>query len=202
MRLLGIVILLVPALVFADPSGDMGSAPNAPSQLRPPSQPAPSEPDPWAFHHGFTFDASLGLGSIGYSNSVIAGPDFGAGGWLFPQLAVTVRFAGIHVGQDGVGSSMQFFVGPALQYWVHPHFWLGAGAGYSIYRACTDDYGCHYKGYGFDLRAGYTFGTSSTHTFNVSIEANPGLYSPNDSDTSSRSVTATGIAFLAGYQFL
>ena len=47
-----------------------------------------------------------------------------------------------------------------------------------------------------DLRAGYSVGTSA-HSFNISVELNPGLYAKDGNSTN-----VTGVALLAGYQYL
>ena len=186
---------------------------------------APNAADPWFYHQGLTFEANLGVGWVhegasymGQSASIdtdaaLAGLDLGIGGWINPQLAVTVRVTGVNVKytQNGQsypsdGNLVNAMIGPNAQYWVNPNVWIGGGAGLATYRLvgsnnCTGDQ-CGTNGFGFNLRAGYSFGSGGPHAFNISVETNTGFYSQSDGMGSNIDVTATGIAFLAGYQYL
>jgi hypothetical protein len=186
--------------------------------MQPPPPPPPPVyvvPDAFRHHHGFTFEANLGIGFVrasgdgvsSNSDAALAGLDIGLGGWITRQLAVTIRIAGVDVSNSGDttdGTLINAFIGPAAQYWIDPHFWVGGGIGLATLRLvgsseCNDSSGtdpCGVNGWGFDLRAGYSFGDSA-HTFNVSGEITPSFYSQNGD-----SVTATSFALLLGYQYL
>lgn len=220
-----------------DPQGAQPLPPPAPpptgSPAVQPYQPQPYQPQPagptgpWATHQGITFEANLGVGFAHLTDSnsnssintdaALAGLDIGVGGWLNPQLALTGRISGVDIkygdSQTGTASIMGTlvlaWVGPSLQYWPDPHFWMGGGVGFATYRlignnscsASTQSDACGINGFGFDMRAGYTFGDSQ-HTFNTSIEINPSHFSDNNSNNSSGGGWGTAIAFLVGYQYL
>jgi hypothetical protein len=196
----------------------------------PPAAPgygAPNPQDPWFYHQGLTFEANLGFGyvheSASYmsmsnsndSDGALAGANFGIGGWLNPQLAITLRISGVQVKNTVMGQSsppdgeiVHAFIGPSAQYWFNPNVWIGGGVGLSTLQwlqhsdtDCTGD-GCGTNGFGFDLRAGYSFGSGGPHTFNISIETNTGFYSQGDGMGNTLSLTLTGISLLAGYQYL
>jgi hypothetical protein len=187
---------------------------------------------PWSTHDGVTFEANLGLGYAHLTDdnsnmtldtdADVAGLNIGVGGWLSPQLALTGRIAGVDIkygsGASGTsnipggGTLVLAWVGPSLQYWVDPHFWFGGGIGFATYRlvgnsncgnSSNANNSCGINGYGADIRAGYSFGDSK-HTFNVSVELTPThLSSDNTAGTTVNSGgTATGLAILAGYQYL
>jgi len=98
------------------------------------------------------------------------------------------------------GTIVDVFAGPSLQYWLDPHVWIGGGLGLAaiadVGGSCDETADCSIRGFGFDLRSGYSFGDSA-HTFNASVELTPGIYSENGS-----TATATGFALLLGYQYL
>jgi hypothetical protein len=187
----------------------------APVVMQPPApvvQPAPVAVAPvgYELHKGVTFEANLGIGfarvsSGGQSDDsdgALAGANLGIGGWINPRTAVTFRIAGVQVKEEGFsddGTLIHAFAGPSVQYWPDPHFWLGGGAGFSVFRLvgtdCEGDQ-CGVNGFGLDFRAGYSFGNTQNQ-FNVSVEVNPGFYSQNGENA-----TVTGVAFLLGYQYL
>jgi hypothetical protein len=186
-----------------------------PMQPPPPPPPVYVVTDGFRHHHGFTFEANLGIGFVrasgggtsSNSDASLAGLDIGLGGWLTRQLAVTIRIAGVDVSNSGdtdAGTLVNAFIGPAAQYWIDPHFWVGGGVGLATLRLvgnsdCNNSPStdaCGVNGWGFDLRAGYSFGDSA-HTFNVSGEITPSFYSQEG-----ESVTATSFALLVGYQYL
>jgi hypothetical protein len=107
-----------------------------------------------------------------------------------------VRIAGVTYSQNG-GRFTDAFFGPSLQYWVDDHMWLGGGAGLGVLALGGNGNSDSVTGFSFDLRGGYTFSSASAHTFNVSVEINPGYYKQTGV-----SATYTGFALLAGYQFL
>jgi hypothetical protein len=151
-----------------------------------------------------TVELNLGLGWLQASDGNdsatsdlgIGGLSLGVGGWLNPKLAVTGRIAGVTLSDNGATLSNVFF-GPALQYWIDNHFWVGGGAGLAILALGGDSSGDSITGFGLDMRAGYTFNEGSENTFNASLEINPGFFSE-----SGGSVTVTGIGILLGYQHL
>jgi len=169
-------------------------------------------PSAWDLHRGVTFEANLGVGFAHFTDdngsfntdTALAGANLGVGGWLSPHLAITGRIAGVNISKNNFnvvdGNLVAIFVGPSLQYWTDEHLWFGGGVGLASFRLVggssinNQDPGT--DGFGFDLRAGYSFGTTK-NTFNVSVELTPGFYSENGS-----SGTATGLALLAGYQYL
>jgi len=220
-------ILLVPALALAQAPGDpTGAAPlphvAAPPPPQPAYQPAPqlSPMGAYALHQGVTFEANLGIGFAHLTDSnsamtintdaALAGLDLGVGGWLNPQLALTGRIAGVGVKFQGtdqiMGNLVLAWIGPSLQYWPDPHFWMGGGVGFATYRLIGNDQcangsspdACGINGFGFDMRAGYSFGDTQ-HSFNASLEINPSHF--NDSNGNGGG-WGTAIAFLVGYQYL
>ena len=146
------------------------------------------------------------------SDASLAGADIGVGGWLTPHLALTGRISGVDIKNGDAnanGTVISAFVGPSLQYWIDPHFWVGGGAGLATVRStassCTGtntSSDCGVNGFGLDFRAGYSFNSDSAHTFNVSVEVTPGFYSLDNGMGGNDSLSATGISFLAGYQYL
>ncbi|MDB4959915.1 MAG: hypothetical protein JWO36_7484 [Myxococcales bacterium] len=211
MRKLALLALFIPSAVLAQPyapppSG--GPAYGGPTYAMP--------ADPLAFHQGMTFEANLGVGyarasANGMSDSsdaALAGADFGLGGWMSPNLAITARIAGVQV-KSGTGPQngtlVNAFFGPSAQYWFDPHIWVGGGAGLSTYRQvggnCTSADNCGVNGFGLDFRAGYSMGDTQ-HVFNVSVEVNPGFYSIDTGAGTSVGISVTSIALLAGYQYL
>ncbi len=218
-----LAILLVPALAFAQlPSDPVGTPlpPPAGPGMQPAYAPPPSPVGPWATHQGVTVEANIGVGFAHLTNSnssetldtdaALAGLDVGVGGWLNPQLALTGRIAGVDIKDSSttnlMGHVVLAWVGPSLQYWPDPHFWLGGGVGFATYRLVGNDQcgannnTCGINGFGFDVRAGYTFGTSQ-HTFNASVELNPSHFNDPNGSTSGGG-WGTAIAFLLGYQYL
>ena len=219
-----LAVLLAPAVAFAqlpsDPVGTPLPAPGGPG-MQPVYTPPPTPGGPWWTHQGLTIEANIGFGyahltddstkSSVNTNAALAGLDLGIGGWLNPQLALTGRVASVNIKYDGapdvMGTRVLAWIGPSLQYWPDPHFWMGGGIGFATYRLVGNDAcsgtstnnACGVNGFGFDFRGGYTFGTSA-HTFNVSLEVNPSHFS--DQGTGSGSGWGTAIAFLVGYQYL
>lgn len=210
MRTILLLALLVPASAFAQPGSPPPPPPPPPAGYAPaPAYGAPVYGAPAAaadLRNGMTFEANLGLGWIraaadGNSDTSdlgLGGLSLGVGGWVNPHLAITIRAAGVTYSENGSRLTQAFF-GPSAQYWIDDHIWLGGGLGLSL-AAVANDNGPDpdpLKAFGLDLRAGYTFSTSTESTFNVSFEVNPGFY-----DESGQSFTLTGIGILAGYQHL
>ena len=207
-------LVLLMSLVSSVALGDVVVvvAPGASPASAPPQSMLP--PAPEASHSGITFEANLGVGvvrgatstgmDLGTSDAALAGADLGLGFWLSPHLALTGRIAGVSLGGSNVnGTVIAAFIGPSLQYWVGDHLWFGLGGGLATLQAvsgCDASMGsCGTNGFGLDFRAGYSFGTTG-HTFNVSLESTPGVYSGGgDNNTTA---TITGVALLLGYQHL
>lgn len=181
------------------------------------AQPGPDGapgPDAWADHRGVTFEANLGAGvtHVGdqgndvpptWSHVGFGGLDVGAGAFVTPQLALTVRIAGVTAHAPGVTPDylVNGLLGVSAQYWVTPRVWAGAGIGVGVFdtgeSGCATDSGkCQYTGLGFDVRAGVVVFQAHRQTANVSFELVPAHYSPN------ASFTAVSPALLFGYQFL
>ena len=229
-RILILASLLVPALSYAQPAPPPPPPPMAGPGYGAPPAPgygAPNAADPWFYHQGLTFEANLGVGwvhsalsymSLSQSNdsdAALAGADFGIGGWLNPQTAITLRISGVQVKNTMMGQTVpangeivHAFVGPTVQYWVNPNLWIGGGVGLSTLQwlghndtDCTGD-GCGTNGFGIDVRAGYSFGSGGPHSWNLSVESNTGFYSQSDGMGGSLDVRATGVSFLVGYQYL
>jgi hypothetical protein len=220
MRILGLLALFIPSVALAQPYGAPPPPPPPPSSAYgAPAGAYGAPPNPMAFHQGVTFEANLGIGyaradamgTTDSSDAALAGADLGIGGWMNPNLAVTLRIAGVQVKSGNStstnGTLVNAFIGPVAQYWVDPHIWLGGGAGLSTFRLVGGDCvssstnQCGYNGFGLDFRAGYSFGDTQ-NTFNVSFEVNPGFYSIDNGVGSSVSLTVTSVAVLAGYQYL
>jgi hypothetical protein len=164
----------------------------------------PPPEQPTTLHRSMTFELNLGLGWIHISADEVSdtsdlglgGLSIGVGGWLNEKLAITGRIAGVTLSENDSQLSNVFF-GPSLQYWVDNHFWLGGGLGLAILAASGDNSEDSIRGFGLDLRVGYTFNEGSENTFNASFELNPGFFSENG-----ESATLTGIGILLGYQHL
>jgi hypothetical protein len=132
--------------------------------------------------------------------------NLGVGGWLNDHLALSVRIAGVTDSENSARFTDGFF-GPSLQYWFDSNFWIGGGAGLGVLAVSSASSASSSNtetGFSLDVRAGYSFSSSTAHTFNLSVELSPGWYSINTGlDTGgSQSVSYMGVALLAGYQYL
>ncbi|HLL25375.1 MAG TPA: outer membrane beta-barrel protein, partial [Kofleriaceae bacterium] len=161
---------------------------------------------------GLTFEANLGIGWVwqsvegedSESEVALGGLNLGLGGWLNERMALTIRAAGATFSETDGEIDFQFttgIIGPSLQYWVDDHFWLGGGIGLG-FASYTIEVGNQSTsdvetGYGLDLRAGYTFSTTSDHTWNVSFELTPSFITIDEVD-----FTFYSSAILFGYQHL
>jgi hypothetical protein len=170
-------------------------------------QPMPAPPPmyqaPVEHRQGMTVELNIGIGYVRVtlddiggafdSDGGLGGVDLGVGGWISPHLALTVRAAGVTIPSDNTRTSAVFF-GPSAQYWINNNLWLGGGLGLSVLYSVNDNGDSDStNGFGLDLRAGYTFSTTTENTFNVSVELTPGSFDGG---------TATGVALLFGYQHL
>jgi hypothetical protein len=187
-----------------------GHGPYAPApygQPPPYGQPyAPPPPPPRSLRTGLTFEANLGVGWLMVSDGDqsdtsdvgMGGLCLGIGGWMNERLAITARLAGVTLQRDSVSLS-HIFLGPSAQFWLSEQFWVGGGIGLSIAsaRASSGYQSDSISGLGLDLRAGVTLNPGSKHTFNASLELNPGFYNERG-----QSVMVTGVAILLGYQLL
>lgn len=163
--------------------------------------------------NGLTFEANIGFGLLHFasdndsdSEGALGGIALGVGGWINEKMALTARLAPVTYFDSAEGVDFYLsaiFFGPSLQYWIDDHIWLGGGAGLAIARVAFSGGGetasDSRTGFGLDFRAGYTFSTGTTSTWNVSAEITPGFYSDNDEGSAGR---FTGLALLFGYQHL
>lgn len=219
-RFLFSLVVLVPSVAVAQPYSDPSQPPPPPPpgyQPAPAYQPPP--PGPYAprpaasFRNGLTGELNLGLGFIWARNGdgqesdtevALAGLSAGIGGWINPQMALTLRVAGATYSTDFGTSTARFttgVIGPSLQYWLDDRLWIGGGAGLGFAAITIDDANEQpdpETGFGLDLRAGYTFSTGSANTFNVSVEYNPTFFDVEGG--SSIQINSFGILF--GYQHL
>jgi hypothetical protein len=211
-------------IVAAAASPALAQAPGAePVMIRPaPAQFAnPTSTVPYAsyeLHHGFTIEGSSGVGmalltgSTGAGTHVsdvsLAGLGVGLGAWLTPRFALTARVAGVGVSADALakldGTGVELVVGPSLQYWLTPRFWVSGGLGYAAFAVVgakeTTPGPPTLTGFGADLRAGYTLLPAfweSHHMVYVSVEVTPARVS-----NGTASGTVTGVGFLVGYHYL
>jgi len=124
-------------------------------------------------HFGGTTEIGIGGGiwsADGESLSGPGGPSFGFGSFINPNLALTLRFAGAtHIG-DGITGWLGF-VGPAIQYWPNPQFFIGGGLGLGVIVLTNGDEWDGEKGTGFDFRFGYAFHPKGFSSANISFEA-------------------------------
>lgn len=179
------------------------------------------EYNPWAFHNGLTFEGNIGLGGMwsrdtsGNTSDTYAslGLDGGIGGFLTPQVALTLRMATVNYSVDnyqgGSDTLSSIFLGPSVQYWATPQFWLGGGIGYAIaHVSSTDYYGTQYDsvddptGVALDLRAGFEFWRSFRNSLNVSVEYTPGFYKTDLGNGQTLHEQLNGFQISFGYQFL
>ncbi len=197
--LICLLSILVPSIALAQPGG-------APPPPPPPGYgPAPAAYGQAPNHkHGMTFEANLGVGLLWFSKdgessdkeTSLGGLNLGVGGWVNPQLAITLRVAGVTYSEDIMGETARLtagFVGPSAQYWVSENAWIGGGLGLGFIQATYAGQSESKTGLGLDLRTGYTFSTTSENTWNLSFELTP---------SSIEEVTVWGAAVLFGYQHL
>jgi hypothetical protein len=186
-------LVLATGAAVAQPTG-------APVPAQPPG-PAPAMPyyAPPPVRDGLTFEANLGFGIFRVSNDSgdsdsengLGGLNLGIGTFVNPNMAISLRAAGVTYSDDG-GSITQAFFGPSVQYFVSPNAFVGGGVGLGVARIEIDGLGSDSEtGFAVDLRAGYSFNPGAKHSFNASVEITPAFI---------EDVTFTGIAFLAGYQ--
>jgi hypothetical protein len=144
---------------------------------------------------GFTSEVSIGLawtspGLSGDPNSSlvhgVAGLNVGLGGFLTPNVAMTVRVSGV----TWLDSALVYFgvIGPNVQAWFGRGF-VGGGIGVGFFAGCGSGSCDSTTTTGFDLRAGYRFGENGT----VSVETQSihGFFSQDSLQT---------VSFLIGYQ--
>lgn len=169
-----------------------------PGAAPPPVAPGPYYAPP-PVRAGLTFEANLGFGIFRVSNdngdsdseNGLGGLNLGIGTFVNPNMAISLRAAGVTYSDDG-GSITQAFFGPSVQYFVSPNAFVGGGLGLGIARLEIDGVGSDTEtGFAVDLRAGYSFNPGAKHSFNASVEITPAFI---------EDLTFTGIAFLAGYQ--
>lgn len=191
----------------------------------PPPPPGYAQYNPWQWHRGLTFEGNIGVGfmwarassndsnvsSTSDTKVGFGGLNLGLGGWLNPQLALSIRVAGVtyteDLGDNFSASLTGAFFGPSVQYWIDPHLWIGGGAGLAIARVISHDDienvsfdEDNQTGFGLDLRAGYSFSSGATpNSWNISVEYTPGFFGSRSDDVT---VQLNGFAILFGYQYL
>ena len=152
---------------------------------------------PW----GIVFSVFAQSNEVARFEALALGGAVGAGLWLQPRVALTLRATALafrtarldpsHVARTVVDS----FVGPQLQYWLaplhgpltgEPTLWIAGGMGVAIL-AGTHDYQAY--GLGLDARVGYAMGP-----LQLSVEATEGIF-----DLRFNAITAV---FTVGYQNL
>jgi hypothetical protein len=143
---------------------------------------------------GFTIETSLGIGSTtvprdgrsAESFTSIAGLDLGIGGFVAPDLAVTLRIASTtyFVPASIFPESTQWiamtsaFVSPALQYWVSDRLFVGGGAGLGVWDNDADD--PPQFGVGLDARVGYGVLVGRRGTLFLTGEITAGFFDEGD----------------------
>ncbi len=180
---------------------------------------------PWAFHNGLTFEGNIGLGGMWSRDTTgntsdtrpSLGLDAGIGGFITPQLALTLRFASVNYTQDindsigpiGTDTIEAIFLGPSLQYWATPQFFVGGGIGYAIaHEQVSFDNGSTLSsqndptGLALDLRAGFMIWRQFRNSLNLSFEYTPGFYKQDRGNGTSESIQLNGFQVSFGYQFL
>ena len=159
-------------------------------------------PSPESLRRGMTFEAGVGIGWIHDSSDSVkptwfgGGVNVGAGRWVTDNLAVTGRMAGMTASISDVRLLTGVIV-LGVQHWATDHVWLGGGAGLGVFAFKNREDSDGTLGVGLDLRAGYTFDTTSANTLTVSVELTPSIVF-EDSGTAS----IAGIALVVGYQRL
>jgi hypothetical protein len=146
-----------------------------------------------------TFEVSGGLAIFSlYSTSItrFGGLDLGAGTFVTPRVALTLRLSGGTIVESG---ELAYFgvLGPHAQIWVTDRVWAGAGGGLG-FGIVWHDTASGEVGSGLDFRCGYSF-KPYRNSVNVSLEA---------TSVSGRTTFAapfsdnalTVLAFLVGYQ--
>jgi len=135
----------------------------------------PAETHPPTEHvRGTTFEISAGIaGLFGGNDSQwvhgIGGLNVGVGGFVTPQIALSLRVAGVSDFENG------FFylgaIGPHAQLWLGPSAWLGAGVGIGFIAGCGNaDCGKAAFGASFDFRGGVVLSQSATSSTSLGIE--------------------------------
>ena len=205
-KLICLAVLLVPAIAAAQPGPPPGYA---------------GPEGAWAFHNGLTFEGNIGLGGMwardttGNTSNTQAsiGLDGGIGAFLTPQIALTLRMASVNysqdIGVDATATLSAIFLGPSLQYWATPQFFIGGGIGYAIAHesvsysnGATADSTNDPTGVAIDLRAGFEFWHQMRNSMNVSVEYTPGFYKQDLGNGTTESLQLNGFQVSFGYQFL
>lgn len=215
-RLFLLAAVLAPSVAAAQPAGYPGYQPTG---------------APYEFHNGLTFEGSIGLGTMVYRETweggIRAGDEESSGtgalglagsigGFISPQIAISLRLASVSYSvdaYDGAGGTFTrsaIFIGPAIQYFLNPKLWVGAGIGYSIdhlsYQNAYGDTGDSVNdptGIGLSLRGGYSFWHQLRNSMYVQAEYTPGFYGEvNQGALGTQSVQLNGFAISVGYQYL
>jgi hypothetical protein len=156
--------------------------------------------------HGFAQDrggltALVDIGAGVQSDTAIeetevglAGLNFGVGGFLTRDLALTFRLSATNVRYDLAASGdyrqVSGVAGPALQWWVSDRLNLEAGAGFGFWSANTRE---DSRGLGLLVGAGVTLLDRGKHHLQVGIHYAPAITDPG---------TIHNVGFTFGYQLM
>ena len=126
---------------------------------------------------GFTLVVDLGVGiqkdtALDETGKGLAGLNFGAGGFLNPDMAIMGRISGTNASYEtpfGDVRQTSGVVAPVVQYWTSDKVYVqgGAGLGYWNVEGESD------KGLGLILGAGFTVWNNGKHNLQVGVEYVP-----------------------------
>jgi hypothetical protein len=132
------------------------------------------------------------------SGTGLAGLNFGAGGFVRPNLAVLGRFSGTSVRYfDDTPRIVSGVVGGTAQFWVHERVAIEAGGGLSFVTS-EDDLFDQERGWGLILGASAVLLRSSKHNLLAGFEYAPAFFSD---ESFGESFTIHNLGFTVGYQF-
>lgn len=182
--------------------------PAPPTEPPPPAEPARSELPPYHAEYvppggvpldvfpdtpppprrsGLTLEGSLGVGVTrlpGGSEAEhflgLSGLNVGIGGFLGPEMALTLRIAGSTFTTDRFGPEIRTtsgFFGPALQRWVSDRVFVGGGLGFGVYATSgseVDDIDADAEtGLAVDLRIGSDLVSGPSGALHLAVELIP-----------------------------
>jgi hypothetical protein len=175
----------------------------AAAQGAPPPPPPPGggyyAAQPGPIRGGFTGGLDLGLGFThiapdGFDSQTetgLSGLNFQLGGFINPNLALSVRVSGTSFTPEGSDTTLvSGLLGVNAQYWVAPKIFVGGGAGIGIL-TCEEE-GCDPEtGPALNARAGYEVLQWTASALNISLELSPGFYDGGN---------VTSVGFQVGWQ--
>jgi len=137
---------------------------------------------------GFTIELGLGLGIThiipdgGSSHNEIglAPLSLSLGGFVTSNLAIMFRMAGTSYYPDVPGTDISVallgFYGVHVQYWINDMLFVSGGPGLALYGINPWDNDSDLEGFGFGLRAGFSFANWENHSLRVSLELFPSFF--------------------------